>query len=130
MHSPRLQRYWFAALWLLFPWPLLVLQDAFVPAARYVLLGGVAAIVAIAEGAAGPVGLLVLLFLGWGALTSLLCWLLAWSIARLLDHVPETTANMATIAILVLGLLWALFLEPYSTPFGRALRGGLLEVLS
>ena len=56
MHSPRLQRYWFAALWLLFPWPLLVLQDAFVPAARYVLLGGVAAIVAFAEGAAGPVG--------------------------------------------------------------------------
>lgn len=130
MHLQRLRRLWFFGLWLLLPWPLLVLQDAWVPAVRYVLLGLAAALVAITEGAAGPVGLIVLLFLGWGALTSLLTWLLAWLIAKLLDQLPAKFAIALTACILGSGLAWALLLEPYRTPFGRALRGGLLQVLS
>ena len=124
------RRLWFAGIWLLFPWPLLILQDAFVPAARYLLLGTVAATVAIAEGAAGPVGLLVVLFLGWGIGTSLLSWLLAWLVARVLSQLPSRIAISVSGCILGGALIWASFFEPYRTPFGRALRGGLLQVLS
>lgn len=114
----------------MFPWPLLVLSDAFVPAVRYLLLGVVAATVAVMEGAAGPVGLLVLLFLGYGALTSLFSWLLAWPIARLLGGLSNRTATSLSLAILGVALVWAIFFEPYETPFGRASTGGLLQVLS
>ncbi|MCP4036951.1 MAG: hypothetical protein GY944_27190 [bacterium] len=126
----RLRRLCFVGIFFLVPWPLWVLQDAFVPAARYVLLGGVAATVALFEGAAGPVRQIVLLFLGWGALTSALSWGLAWAFARLAGALPDRTALLTTYSLLTAGLVWALFFEPYRTPFGRAVRGGLLQVLS
>lgn len=130
MHARKLRRLWFIGIWFLFPWPLLVLQDAWVPAVRYVLLGCVAASLALLEGAAGPVGLLVALFLGWGLITTVLSWLLALALAKLVSRLPDRTALLATYSALTIGLVWALFLEPYRTPFGRALRGGLLQVLS
>lgn len=130
MEVPGLRRLWFAGIWLLFPWPLLVLQDASVPAVRYLLLGVVAATVAIAEGAAGPVGLLVVLFLGWGIGTSFCSWLLAWAISRLLGKLPKSAALSLSFGSLAVALVWALFFEPYRTLFGRALKGGLLQVLS
>jgi hypothetical protein len=130
MEALRLRRLWFAGIWLLFPWPLLVLQDAFVPAVRYLLLGIVAATVAILEGAAGPVGMLVVLFLGWGIGTSFCSWLLAVAIAKLLGRLPHRTALSLSLGTLGVALVWALFFEPYRTVFGRALRGGLLQVLS
>lgn len=108
----------------------MIMQDAWVPAVRYVILGLAAALVAVVEGAAGPVGLVVLLFLGWGVLTTLLTWLLAWLVARLLDALPNRMAVGLTAIVLGSGFIWALFFEPYRTPFGRALRGGLLQVLS
>lgn len=125
-----MRRLWFAGLWLLFPWPLLILVDASVPAVRYLLLAAVAGMVAIAEGGAGPVGLLVLLFAIWGVGTSLLCWLAAWWIAKLMARLPNRAAIALTLGVLGMGLFWAVFFEPYHTPFGRALRGGLLQVLS
>lgn len=98
---------------------------------RYLLLGGVAAIVGLAEGAAGPVGLMILLLLGWGLLASLLCWLLAFAMTKLLLLSPARQyAAPITMLLLGVGLFWALFFEPYRMPFGRALRGGLLQVLS
>ncbi len=130
MEALRLRRFWFAGIWLLFPWPLLVLQDAYVPAVRYLILGMVAATVAIVEGAAGPVGLLVVLFLGWGIGTSFCSWLLAFTIAKLLGQLPNRAALSFSLATLGVALIWALFFEPYRTVFGRALRGGLLQVLS
>jgi hypothetical protein len=130
MDSKRLRQFWFVGLWFLFPWPFMIFQDAFVPAVRYVLLGSTAAAVAFAEGAAGPVGLMVALFVGWGVLTSGLSWLLAGFVAKLLSHIPGRIAWLATAVIFALGFIWALVFEPYSTPFGRAPHGGLLEVLS
>ena len=130
MQLRSLRRLWFAGIWLLFPWPLLVYQDAFVPAARYLLLAAVAGIMASMEGSAGPVGLLVALFVGWAIGTSLLSWLLAWLIAKVMARFPNRVANALTFGILSAGLLWALLFEPYRTPFGRALEGGLLQVLS
>ncbi len=129
--KPRsLRHLWFAGIWFLFPWPLLVLQDAFVPAARYVLLGTAAGAVALTEGAAGPVALLVALFVAWGIGTSLLSWLLAWLLTKLTSPLPKRAAAAFALTTLGLGLLWAVVFEPYRTPFGRALRGGLLQVLS
>jgi len=130
MQSRSLRRVWLAGIWLLFPWPLLIYSDAWVPAVRYLLLAVVAGTVAVMEGSAGPVGLLVLLFATWGVGTSLLAWLLAWLIAKLMALLPDRVAVALTVGILGIGLFWAIFFEPYRTPFGRAVRGGLLQVLS
>ena len=130
MTSRTTRRIWFAGLWLLFPWALPVYVDAFVPAARYVLLAAVASAVAIMEGSAGPVGLITLLFVGWGLLTTLFSAGLAWLVARGLSNIPPRSAAWITGVCLALGFAIALFFKPYRTPFGRALEGGLLQVLS
>lgn len=130
MDARHLRWLWFVGIWLLFPWPLFILQEAWVPAVRYLLLGLVAATVAIVEGAAGPVGLLVTLFLGWGIGTSLCSWLLAWAITKLLGQLSSRAAVSVSLGALGIALIWAIAFEPYRTPFGRALRGGLLQVLS
>jgi len=130
MEFRTLRRVWFAGIWFLVPWPMLIMQDAFVPASRYAVLAGAATAIATMEGAAGPVAQLVGLFVGWAVGTSLLCWLLAWSLATVAARLPHRTARFLTLAILGTGLFYALVFEPYRTPFGRALRGGLLQVLS
>jgi len=130
LRSRSLRRLWFIGLWLLLPWPIFAFGDAFVPAARYAILGIVAAAVAITEGASGPVGLILLLFASMTVGTTLGCWLLAWMIAKLLAVLPDTAARRVTFAALSIALLWALLFAPYHTHFGRAARGGLLEILS
>ncbi len=130
MHQRRLRRLWFLALLFLFPWPLPLLHDAFVPAIRYWILGSVAATVGVLEGAAGPVGQIVALLLGWALITTAICWLMAFLLARLGRLVPDRTALLASYSAITGLLAWALIFEPYYTPFGHAVRGGLLQVLS
>jgi hypothetical protein len=130
MRPRTLRRLWFVGLWLLLPWPLHIVGEAFVPAVRYLILGGVAAAFAAAEGAAGPVGGIVCLFLGMGIVTSLGCWLAAWGIAKLLARCSAFTQRAVTFGGLGAALVFCLAFEPYATPFGRALTGGLLDVLS
>jgi len=130
MSFTTIRRLWFAGLWLLFPWALPVFADSFVPAVRYVILGAVAGTIAITEGTGGPVRLLVVLFVGWGIATTVFTAILTWLISKALSFVKPRTAAWITGACLSTGLLIALFFEPYRTPFGRALRGGLLQVLS
>jgi hypothetical protein len=124
------RRLWFAGLWLLFPWTLPVYGDAFVPAARYVLLAFVTSAIAITEGSSGPVGLIMVLFVGWGLITTLLSAGMAWLISKALSNLPPRQAAWVTAICLALGFAFALIYEPYRTPFGRALTGGLLEILS
>ena len=130
MNTAWIRRIWFGGLWLLFPWPLLIFSDSFVPAVRYLILGVVAATVAVTEGASGPVGQLVLLFLGMAALTTSGCWLLAWLISRLLAPLPVGVQRAITLGCLGAALVGSLLFEPYRTSLGRALTGGLLDVLS
>jgi len=130
MKHRTLRRLWFLGLWLLLPWPLSIIGDAFVPSARYALLAAAAASFALVEGAAGPVASIVALFVGVAAFTTLACWVIAWLMARLLVRLPMAQASAITWASLGTGLFVALFFEPYRTPFGRALTGGLLRVLS
>lgn len=130
MNPRTTRRVWFAGLWLLLPWSLPVYMDAFVPAVRYVLLGTVASSIAIVEGSAGPVRLLVLLFVGWGIITTLLSAAMAWLISKGLSRISPRTATWVTLLVLAAGLIIALVFEPYRTPFGRAATGGLFQVLS
>jgi hypothetical protein len=130
LNSRTLRRIWFLGLWLLLPWPIFVFGDAFVPAVRYALLGAVTLAIAVAEGAAGPVGLILVLFTLMTAGTTLACWLLAWVTAKLLGNLPAPAQRAITFGALAFALVCALLFEPYRTSFGRALTGGLLEVLS
>jgi hypothetical protein len=129
--NPRtLRRLWFVGLWLMWPWPMFVFNDAMVPAVRYVLLAGVALTMAVTQGAAGPVVLIVVLFVVMAAGTTLACGLLAWGIERLLRNLPDAAQRTITFGAFAIALVWAIAFGPYRTPFGRALTGGLLDVLS
>jgi hypothetical protein len=130
MTTRTTRRLWLLGLWLLVPWPLTVFSESFVPAVRYTILATATALVAVTEGAAGPVGMILGLMVGYALATTALCWLLAWAISRLLGRLPERRARLITFGCLGGGLLLALVFEPYRTTFGRAARGGLLAVLS
>ena len=86
MTTHRIRWLWFVGLWLLapWPWPLPAVADVFVPAARYALLASAAIAIVVAEGAAGPVALVVAVFTGWALVTTLGCWLVAWLGSRAL----------------------------------------------
>jgi hypothetical protein len=130
MNARTTRRLWFAGIWLLLPWTLPVYMDAFVPAVRYVLLAGVASSIAVVEGSAGPVRLIILLFAGWGLITTLLSAFLAWLISTGLARISPRTATWVTLVCLVVGFAIAVAFEPYRTPFARAATGGLFQVLS
>ncbi len=130
MTPKTVRRLWFWGLWLLLPWPLIILGDGLVPPIRYTILALAASAVALAEGAGGPLPGLVAFFWGWALVTTLGTWIIARLAARLLATASEPVRSRCTLAALLLALLWSLLLEPYSTPFGRAATGGLLEILS
>jgi hypothetical protein len=130
MTPAAIRRTWFLGLWLLLPWPLALIGDGFVPAVRYAILAAASSSIAVVEGAAGPVGAIVALLTGYAVVTTLACWGIAWGIGRGLALLPAAQAAAVTWVCLGLGLAVALFAEPYRTPFGRAVSGGLLQVLS
>jgi len=121
---------WFAGLCLLLPWPQSIFGDALVPPVRYAILALAATAVTLREGAGGPEPLICLLFWAWTAGTAALSALLAWGVAHLLRGASPRARAACTLAPLALALLLALATAPYRTPFGRAPRGGLLEILS
>jgi len=121
---------WFAALFLLAPWPLSGMGDAFVPAVRYAMLAAAGPAVAAAEGAQGPapliIGLMCVSALGYTAL----CFAIASLVARGLERIGRGPSALVTILVLAVALAVAVVGQPYLTPFGHAPRGGLLEILS
>jgi hypothetical protein len=130
MSVRAIRRLWLLGAWLMLPWPMVIFGDIWVPAVRYTVLAGVACSVALAEGAAGPVLALVLLFSAWATVTTLGCWLFAWAVSKLMSLLPADVAGVVTLAILLMGLVAALALTPYETRFGTARMGGLLDILS
>ena len=124
------RRLWFLGLWLMLPWPLPFLDTPFAPAVRYLILATAGSTLALFEGGAGPITLLIVLFAVWGGLTTFFCWALGWAMGRLLGTLAPPLGGRLTWVCLAVALAIALTLEPYATPFGRAARGGLLEVLS
>ena len=92
------------------------------------MLAVAAAPVAVAEGGSGPVGLILGLLAGMVLATRFARGILAWHIARALGVPPPRVQLGLTWGLLVAAVTVALFLA-YGTPFHRALRGGLLQVL-
>lgn len=102
------------------PIPLLGPFDALVPVVRFFLLFGASAAVAIQEGAAGPVPLIVLLFAVHAVVGLAVCALLAWLGTRGLSSLaPETRRTGVWVFVLGLVALASVF-DVYRTAFGRA----------
>jgi hypothetical protein len=112
------------------PWVLPFVHGPFVPSARYAILTGVSSLTALVEGGAGPIGLLIVLFAVWSGVTTALCWTMAWGVGRVLTPTTPTLRARITWVCLGTALVVAIVFQPYTTPFGRAAVGGLLDVLS
>jgi len=121
---------WFLGVWLMAPWPMLLLADAWVPSVRYWLLTLVALAVAVVEGAAGPVPFIVLFFALHALATTAAAFGIGWAVARALAPFSPGTRRLATLLALVLALAAALGLDAYRTPFGTAPYSNLTGVLS
>lgn len=125
------------ARWLLFivlaltiPLPLLGPFPVLAPAARYLILACVTAAVALAEGASGPVPLILLLFAGHTVLYLGLEWLIAWLTARSLSNLsPGMRRGLVLSACGALLILFIAF-DFYRTPFGKLPRSNLLGLFS
>jgi len=127
--SPRTaHRSLFLALLLMAPLPMLGF-DAFVPVARHLLLAGVCIGMRLVEGPGGVVWQLTALFLGHALVYAIALWLASWLVALLLRAFSDRLRGACVAALVVGALLWASFSEPYVTPFGRAARANLVEVL-
>ena len=119
----------FAVLAFALPFPAVGPFGGFVPAVHHVALFAATAAVAVVEGAAGPVKMILVLFGVHVVATLTLCALAAWLAARLLAPLPPRAR-----AVVVLGLCAALIAASlafplYDTPFGREPTANLLGVL-
>jgi hypothetical protein len=119
----------FAVLAVTLPFPAVGPFGGFVPAVHHVALFAATAAVAVVEGAAGPVRMILVLFAVHMVATLALCALAAWLCARLLA--PLSPRARAAIALgLCAALIAASLAFPlYDTPFGREPTANLLGVL-
>ncbi len=130
MPKRSLRRSLFLALFLLAPLPMVGIDVAIVPAARYCLLTGVCLSVAFLEGGAGPVGAIAALFAANAILYTLLLWGIAWGASRLLAHLPAAATRNALLGTIAIAILLALLFDLYTTPYGTAPHTNLIGVLS
>ncbi len=128
--SPRAARWilWLASLAML-PLPML-LFDARVPVTRFLLLGGVTAVLIVTEGA-GQVPMLALaLFFVHALLYGAALWLVCGWLTRELARRAPGWLGSATVAFVLVGLAFAIGFDVYVTPFAAfEPRANLLSVL-
>jgi len=114
---------------LLVPLPVLFPGPGMVPAARFLMLGGVSLAVMLFESTRGAVAPLAALLLLQGIAWLGVLWLAAALAARLLARLPARARMRATLAIVVAGVVVASTAPIYHTPFAaEAARGNLLHV--
>ena len=119
---------WLAGI-LLIPFPILVLGPGLVPPARHLMLGGIGVLFALMEKAGGVVWALASTFLLQGLAWSLLVWLGAFALARLLVRLPARERLRAAVLLITAGAALALFQPIYHTPFSASTaHSSLLEV--
>jgi hypothetical protein len=126
----------FGALALALPFPMLGPFESCVPPVRYAMLLGAAGAVAVTEGMAGPVPLLLGL-LALNLLASLaVAWLAAWATSRALGALGtagsparQRGVALAALCAVCVGLALAAAFPIYRTAFGRAPTANLLGVL-
>jgi len=130
MSARGIRRMLFAALVIALPFPMLGPFDALVPPIRYAILLGAASAVALAEGAAGAVPLILVLLALNLALSLTAAWLLAWGVSRTLAALgsPPLGRRLAIGAVCV-GLALAASIPLYETGFGRTPTASLLGLL-
>lgn len=120
----------FGALVLALPVPMLGPFESLVPPVRYAILLGAASAVALAEGAAGPVPLILALLAANLVVSLGAAGVAAWIVSRALGALrsPALRGGLAVGAVLT-GLALAASLPVYETGFGRAPTASLLGVL-
>jgi hypothetical protein len=125
-----------ASRWLLFavlvvalPFPAVGPFGGFAPALHHVALFAATAAVAVVEGAAGPVGRILVLFAVHAAVTLALCGLAAWLGARLLASLSPRARTAVALGLCAALLAASLAFPLYDTPFGREPTANLLGVL-
>ncbi len=119
---------WVAALFLV-PVPVLAFAEAFIPTMRIFELTLVVLITIVVEGAHGVALLLLGFFAGHALVYAAILWLAARVVTSLLERLSPAALGPATVALVTLGLLTAIALPIYDTPFhARLPHAGLLEV--
>ncbi len=118
-----------AGLALLLPLPLLVF-DGMVPLVRIVLLATVTAAVAIREGAAGPVQMILVMFVAHAMIYAAVLALAARLASRALRRWSGPRLRRIVFAGILAAAVLASITTPYATPFAPAPRSSLLGVLS
>jgi hypothetical protein len=114
---------------LLVPLPVLFPGPGLVPAARFLMLGGVSLAVMLFESARGAVAPLAALLLLQGIAWLGVLWLVAALAARLLGRLPAHARLPVTLTIVVAGLVVGATVEIYHTPFAAEVaHGNLLHV--
>jgi hypothetical protein len=121
MSARAIRWLFFGFLALALPFPMLGPFEAFVPPVRYAILLGAGAAVALAEGAAGPVSL-ILVLLAINLVVSLAAaWVAAWAASRVLGAVPSPALRRGlAVGVVCVGLALATIVPIYETAFGRA----------
>ncbi len=128
--SPRAARW---ILWVSFvlmvPVPILLFGPGLVPAARLIMLGGIALAVALFESSRGAVGMLAGILLAQGLLYAGLLWLAAYMASRLLGRLSAKNVTRITLAVVAASLLVTLSFEVYRGPFrAQSYRANLLHI--
>ncbi len=119
--------------WLLFavsalalPLPAIGPFGGFVPAVHHLVLFAATGAIAVVEGIAGPVGM-ILLLLAINVVAALLaCGVAAWLIARLVALLPPRARTAIAWGLAAALLAASLAFPLYQTPFGRAPTANLL----
>ncbi len=126
-HAAR--RILFATLVVTVPVPAVVAFDVFAPPVRYWILAASTAGFGAAESLDDPVGTLLLLLAGHAVVSTLLAWVAARGLVRILFALPGAFRAPAVLGLAALLLAYALVDAPYRTPFGPEARTNLPGVL-
>ena len=129
MSTRASQRILWIASALLVPLPVLFPGPGLVPAARFLMLGGVSLAVMLFESTRGAVAPLAALLLLQAVVWLALLWLVAGLAARGLARLRSQARMRVTLALVAAALLLGATTEIYHTPFAAEVaRGNLLHV--
>ena len=129
MSTRASQRILWIASALLVPLPVLFPGPGLVPAARFLMLGGVSLAVMLFESTRGAVAPLAALLLLQAVVWLALLWLVAGLAARGLARLRSQARMQVTLALVAAALLLGATTEIYHTPFAAEVaRGNLLHV--
>lgn len=124
------RRLLFATLVLTVPVPMLVAFDVFAPPLRYWLLAAATAAFGISESFGDPAGSIFALLAAHALVSTLLAWVAARGLVRILFVLPGPFRAPLVLGLAVLLLAWSLTDASYRTPFGPRLHTNLVGVLS